>query len=563
MKELINRGTGNVPVRIGILLDNYCLSSWQCDVISSIQTSPHAELVLVVLNEERPTVPGLLRRLYSSMPRILYAIYQRMDRLVFGMIAGREGPQALREVDVSHLLAEVPVRKVTPLRKGPVCRFPGEAIAALREDGLDVLLRFGFGILKGEVLRIPRFGVWSFHHGDNQSYRGSPPLFWEMHEGNPVSGAILQKLTEELDGGEVIYRSFFPTYMYSLYRNQNRIFHQSRVFVDRCLKVIADFGPEYLFSRYPRAACDRTLTRIPGNPAMLTFLWRLGFRLMRYLPERFFLREKWFLAYRRAQAFNPARSAGSGWNIVLAPRGHFYADPFVVKWQGRSAVFFEDFSFDCRKGAIACFEVRPDGFRGEVREVLNLSTHLSYPYVFDYKGNLYLMPEQSSSARLSLWRCVEFPCRWEPAGTLMEGRCCIDASLIQWEERYWLFASTPEDSADSSRELSVFFSESPFGPWSVHPLNPVKSDIRSARPAGRPFVHGGSLYRPVQDCSRRYGGGVSLCRIEELTPQRFKETVVRPLKFDLPLQNLGSHTFNFDEEFEVTDGRRFSLKWLA
>jgi len=44
------------------------------------------------------------------------------------------------------------------------------------------------------------FGVWSWHHGDEDKYRGGPPAFWEIVNADPVTGALLQRLTERLDG---------------------------------------------------------------------------------------------------------------------------------------------------------------------------------------------------------------------------------------------------------------------------------------------------------------------------------------------------------------------------
>ena len=71
-------------------------------------------------------------------------------------------------------------------------------------DNADVVFRFGFGILKGEILTAPKHGVLSFHHGDIRTYRGAPTHVWEFLNDESVSGVTLQRLTETLDGGEVV-----------------------------------------------------------------------------------------------------------------------------------------------------------------------------------------------------------------------------------------------------------------------------------------------------------------------------------------------------------------------
>nr|WP_305794631.1 formyltransferase family protein [Halomarina rubra] len=68
----------------------------------------------------------------------------------------------------------------------------------------DVVLRFGFGIIKGDVLTEPKYGVLSFHHGDLRRYRGRPVGAWEFLEGADQAGVTLQRLTETLDGGAVV-----------------------------------------------------------------------------------------------------------------------------------------------------------------------------------------------------------------------------------------------------------------------------------------------------------------------------------------------------------------------
>ena len=69
----------------------------------------------------------------------------------------------------------------------------------LRIHNLDVAISFGFRILKGRALRIAKHGVWSYHHGDNHINRGGPAGFWEVLEGSPVIGSVLQVLDEDLD----------------------------------------------------------------------------------------------------------------------------------------------------------------------------------------------------------------------------------------------------------------------------------------------------------------------------------------------------------------------------
>ena len=83
---------------------------------------------------------------------------------------------------------------------------------------LDVLLRHEFRIIKGKILNIPKYGIWSFHHGDNDINRGGPPGFWEIMFNQSVTGVTLQILNDKLDGGNVIEKGFYPTKKSFLYK---------------------------------------------------------------------------------------------------------------------------------------------------------------------------------------------------------------------------------------------------------------------------------------------------------------------------------------------------------
>ena len=66
-----------------------------------------------------------------------------------------------------------------------------------------MIIRGGKGILTGKILNLCRLGILSIHHGNNEINRGGPPGFWEVFNKEPSSGFIVQRLTEELDGGDV------------------------------------------------------------------------------------------------------------------------------------------------------------------------------------------------------------------------------------------------------------------------------------------------------------------------------------------------------------------------
>jgi hypothetical protein len=208
------------------MLDARVVPSWINLILRQIAERDFLELSLVVLNAEAPRPRSLRRRVWESRGQLLYQLYERLDAAIYA-----EPGDAFEPTDAQGLDG-VPTLEATPQSPTPFeHRFDEDTLSRIREADLDVMLRFGFRIIRGGILDVARYGVWSFHHGDNRSYRGGPAFFWELYERNPVTGTTLQILTEDLDAGRVIYRSHSATDPVSLRRGRNRPFLKSANFV--------------------------------------------------------------------------------------------------------------------------------------------------------------------------------------------------------------------------------------------------------------------------------------------------------------------------------------------
>ncbi len=209
----------------------------------------------------------------------------------------------------------------------------------------------------------------------------------------------------------------------------------------------------------------------------------------------------------------------------------FIADPFALQRNGELTVFVEALDYRIKCGEIhyyrydAAFHLLDQGV------ALKTSFHLSYPYLIEEKGEVYMLPEQHQSDKLTLYRAARFPDQWEPVATLLD-MPAIDASIIQHEGKWWMFYALPGDDKRPLRELHVAYADSLFGPWTVHPRNPVRTGLESSRPGGTPFHHEGQLYLPTQDCRKSYGDAITLLRIDALTPTTFAATPVTRLSPD-------------------------------
>ncbi len=196
----------------------------------------------------------------------------------------------------------------------------------------------------------------------------------------------------------------------------------------------------------------------------------------------------------------------------------------------------------------------PRARQREVETVLDPGVHASYPFIVERGGATFMLPETSAAGELVLYEAADFPRSWRRVATLLSAPVA-DATVVEFDGRWWMFGTRTDRGPNNN--LFVWHAPDLVGPWRPHEGNPVKTDARSARPGGTPFVVDGRLYRPSQDSSRIYGGGLVVNQIEVLTPRSFAE---RPVRTFLPepgsSQPDGWHTLSTVGTKTLIDGNR-------
>lgn len=254
---------------------------------------------------------------------------------------------------------------------------------------------------------------------------------------------------------------------------------------------------------------------------------------------------------------------GAPWNVLKDRELNFAADPFPFEWRGKTCVFFERLDYRTEKGVIFAQEFDAAGPVGEPYCVLEEPWHLSYPFLIAHEGELYMLPEASASGAITLYRCVEFPRRWERAAELVGGIEAADATIFQHDGRFWMTSVVRDGVGGYSDTLAIHHAPTLFGPWREHAQRTALVDSRFARPAGGVINLNGALWRPVQDCSTGYGKRIVIMRIDALDAERFRQT---PAMFVEPGRHWPGtrlHTLNRHGCLECIDGAIFTPKNLA
>jgi hypothetical protein len=538
------------PLRVGLLIDSLTQPRWVHRVISDIVSSSVATVSVVVRNAE-PAVPAR-----PGLDAFLHRVYSRIDPMLFGT-----GPDPFEKISIEPLLSNVPTLSVKPIKGKFTDELSQDDVNAISEYGLDVALRFGFRILKGPILRLPKYGVWSYHHGDNRRYRGGPPGFWEVMDDEPVTGAVVQILSEELDNGRVIDRTFADTDRISVWRSTSRYYWQASGSVLRKLRDVYESGGDGLGNpcAAPWSVYSHRLYKRPTNREMVRFLGRISRRYLRAKIDHYRYLDQWFLAYKINADETLVDDTLYKFRHLIPPKDRFWADPFPMKRDGRFYIFFEELLYRIGRGHLSVMEVDRRGIVNGPHRILERPYHLSYPFVFSWNGESYMIPETRQAGHVELYRCTSFPDKWEFDRILLPDLGAVDTTLAEIDGRWWMFTSVQVEGARHLYELHLYHAGTPLGPWEAHRANPVKADSYSSRPGGRIVRKNGAYYRPAQEGP---GTGMILYKIEHLDPLSYLEIPVGKITPNWAPFLQGTHTFNSADGLTVIDGLLRSRRYF-
>jgi hypothetical protein len=234
----------------------------------------------------------------------------------------------------------------------------------------------------------------------------------------------------------------------------------------------------------------------------------------------------------------------------------FVADPFGVLRGEQLTIICEYLDYRDGRGVIAAFTDPSVATLIPVRIGPEPAVHLSFPFLIEHEGRLLCIPEQHQANEVALYELERFPDRWIRRTTLVANTSLADVTVFRHAGHWWLLGTDPGLSSPSA-DLFLWHADSIEGPWQPHCGNPVKTDVRSARGAGTPFVVDGVLYRPTMDCSETYGGCVHINRVHTLTAIAFGEEVVATVEPDAagPYPD-GLHTLSAVGDLTLIDGKR-------
>jgi len=543
-----------MKLKVGFIVDHGNLSSIIYDLIEkSIKSDSYSIDFLIVQKINFNSTSKFKKYTNSKL------IYKTIESIFFSLIFKIE-KKSLKKYDVYKKYFytydlnnfNIPIVEVIPIisKSGFIYKYNNEDLDKIKSLNLDVLLRGGSGILQGEILNLCKFGILSIHHGDNDDNRGGPPGFWEVYYRKPSTGFIIQKLQSQLDGGDVFTKGSITTSP-SYVMNLVRISKIANVYFDKLLNKIG--SENSLPAILPKAPFSYELFKLPSIVIQIQYLLKIFiFKISSIILDKRKIKVRWSVAY----------TINDNWkNVELRklrkiknPPNRFFADPFVHTKNGMHVCFVEDYNYKSSKGNICAIELTSKGYR-EIGTVLDESFHLSYPFLFSNKDELFMCPETHLKNEIRIYKCIDFPLRWEYHKTIMKNISASDSNLFYFNSKWWLLTNI--DSAgigDHNSELHLFYADSfDSSSWIPHPLNPIIFSPLKARNGG--FIYNDNdIFRVFQvQGFNNYGESMGLAKITELSETKYNEEVLFNISPNFFKKIKGTHTFSSSSNIIALD----------
>lgn len=239
----------------------------------------------------------------------------------------------------------------------------------------------------------------------------------------------------------------------------------------------------------------------------------------------------------------------------------WFADPFIINVdQSTITLLVEEYLFETRKGRLSLIKVsRNDYTLFEVKPVLELSTHLSYPHPIVCDGMMYVCPENCAAKEVAIYE-FDGNSLIEKVEILSKGY--VDTQIFHLEDKFYAFTSeTFPQLNGGSNILEIFVSDKLNGPYTY--FQTINNHSIEERGAGIIFKYQDFIVRPTQDCNERYGSGV-IFKALKLIDGRFVQSEIGRIKAKKQYKNgLCFHTFSVYDSMAAVDGFDYPIRFIG
>jgi hypothetical protein len=428
----------------------------------------------------------------------------------------------------------------------------------------DLLINLADQKVSDKFSSLSKYGIWELSYSHSQRDVNIAGIL-EVFEGSNTTVIALNKLPGKGTNGYMIDKIVCATHDLSPVKNRSDVVLKSSVMLVRNIENFLKNREAFLESKSKSLYFykDKEFYR----PKFLETFLSVSKLFCKNITSRFdklFRKQQWSIYFAINDKNSDFNQNMSNFKEIPTPKEFFWADPFVIDKDEKSYIFFEEYVYKTHKGHLSVIEYDHDsGIFSESKEILNTNYHLSYPFIMEYDGDIYMIPEGSKDRDIKLYRAKNFPFEWEVVKTLLDDIVAVDTTLFYHEDRWWMFVNLAQkDGVSLNDELYIYYCDDFLKDnWTPHTQNPVISSLQTSRPAGNIIKYKEDYYRPSQNSVGWYGRSTNFNKIVKLTADEYKEEFVSEIVPEMIDGIYAVHTYNSSKKLTVVDGlkkiRRF------
>jgi len=515
-------------ITIGIILDSSIIPAWVFSTLKEIIQLDNFEIKMIVKYPDKKE---------SEKNNLIHNIYKKFESKRKLLIKN-----ALEKIDIKNIIKNAEIIDYSnKLNNNKLIK-------------VDLIINFTNYELDLIFYKYTKFGIWQNQFYKNYSKNNTFNSFWEVFNNNNVTCVNLgMTYSNKL---YLITNSYISTDLLSTKRNTNNTYWKNSSLILRSLLKF-EKNQEKFIEEIKKNPSDFYIKKLPKNKDYLLIIIKMMIRTVkaRFFQKLFF--DQWEILFK----FGGKPVSETKKFTKISSKKGFLADPHIIFKNDHYFVFVEETETMNGKGHISIIDIDSNGNYTIPKKILDCPYHLSYPSIFDYQDNYYMIPESHKNKTIEIYKCDKFPDNWKFQQTLFKNIDAVDTTLFQYNEKWWLFTCIKQNSnLIEYNELFIYYSDQPFSEnWVSHPMNPVVSDVRKARSAGKIFEKEGKIFRPSQDCSSGYGYRVIINQILKLTENEYEE---KEIEFIEPYESKmqGIHTFNSESGMIIIDAKIKKIK---
>ena len=512
---------------ISIFIDHNIMEHWKYSLIENINASDYVDKVTIINIDDK----------FKQWNESIYP-QSTLPRLIKKKILGVEY-DALKAMNIEDIFIDIKMLS---------------SIHTLQDD---IIINLSSSMIERNIALSAKYGIWRFFFGEknNRSSVNIGKYEYMQQQGYIETGIIAEHFENK---SVLLHEKKSGMDHISLRSSIENVLWGCTLFIPMLINRLALYGKDNFIKDKQIIVPEKEKNKEDKKVNSIDYYLTTIKRYARQAVFRYGFDSRWMLLFSHTEKnskhdikYPPIHT----YNRLSPPRGMFWADPFVVNKDDESYIFFEELSYTDWKGYISYIKMNKDKTFTQPKKVLQKDYHLSYPFIFQYQNEYYMIPESAENRTIELYKCKNFPEQWEFQRNIMQDVRACDTTLIQYNGRWWMFSvMSAHDKCMNTEDLYLFYSDDPLSnDWTAHQNNPVVSDATNARPAGKLFTSEGKLYRPSQSCAAIYGKGLNINEIIELSTTNYKEKKIHEDCAEWSSRIEGLHTYNSDGQLSVSD----------